>query len=131
MFSKASMENELCNNGRCKLVRLGEDRHSSHIGKKDNSGISDEPRKLAFLQIGIAVIITLGSVIIAMGLSQQTTSTVIGMTSNLINDTATSQVFQEQSKEILKQANFHIFLGIGIIALGLFLGAVMLSKKNK
>lgn len=124
------MVNELCNDGRCKLVRLGEDRHSSHIGNKDKDEISYASRKLAFLQIGIGVIITLGSVIIAMGLSQQTTSTVIGMTSNLINDTATSQVFQEQSKEILKQANKHILLGIVIIGLGLFLGAGMLFKKN-
>ena len=104
MFSKISMETELCNDGRCKRVRLGEGRHPSHIGKKDKDEITDAQRKLAFLQVGIAVIVTLGSVLIAMSLSQQTTSTVIGMTSNLINDTATSQVFQEQSKEILKQA---------------------------
>jgi len=29
------MGKELCNDGRCKRVRLGEDRHPSHIGKKE------------------------------------------------------------------------------------------------
>ena len=65
--------------------------------------LDESQRKLALLQIGIAVIVTLGSVLITMGLSQQTTATVIGMTSNLINNATISQVFQNQSDEIMKQ----------------------------
>ena len=120
------MSKELCNDGRCTRVRMGEDRHPLHRENKDEAQYNQ--KQLAFLQIAITVIVTLGSVLIAVGLSQQTNSTVMELTSNLVNDTSISEIFKKQSANMMDMANFSILLGLGFIVVGLSLGVSYLRK---
>lgn len=91
----------------------------------------DFQRKSAFLQIAVTIIATLGSVLIAVGLSQQNTANILEMSSNIVNNTNTSDVFKDQAGKIMDTATNTIYSGIIVILIGLFLGIIFLWKKRE
>ena len=86
---------------------------------------------LAIFQIVITTMITLGSILIAIGLYLQNLSFALDVFNLPITDVNASNIFHEQSNKFLNQGTMAMYSGIGTILLAIIMTMVIWYKKIK